>query len=148
MSKSFALPREEDIDLAALLTAKPPVSRGTPGSAVGMASQQSAVRRMSPQSLRQKAAAAGISSSPMSPRTPSSPSVSSQNEFVPRPANVANTTSVLGNKEPVAPTAELFICRESFLVASDFVRSLVDTLNKIERAVDKDGVFDTKVLIH
>jgi hypothetical protein len=146
MSKSFALPREEDIDLAALLTGKPPASNaGTPAGAPGFPSQ-SVLRRMSPQSLRLKAVAAGVASSPMSHRAISSPSVSSQNDSAARPqANAANSSFVPVNKESVPQNAELFICRESFLVASDFVRALVDSMSKIERAVDKDGVFDTKV---
>ena len=41
--------------------------------------------------------------------------------------------------------SDLFVSRECFLVAADFSKNIADSLLKLERAVERDGTFDTKV---
>lgn len=44
-----------------------------------------------------------------------------------------------------AGATELFLCRESFLVAADFSKGVADALLKLEMSVDRDGDFGPEV---
>lgn len=177
---SFALPREEDIDLASLLITdsagqegkiRPLLSKGSPSRMASYTSSSSSPARKAANTTGGRPLAPARNNDlPMSmpPRIPGGgegariPPANGHSLFDSTSDASHSARNVTGNQHArsgllgarnkyvgtdASPpsSSELFVCRESFLVAADFCKAISETLGKIERAVDRDGVFDTKV---
>ncbi len=64
----------------------------------------------------------------------------------PGPANTGSVTNIYpGVRETPHHSDTVFICRENFLIAVDFIKALSESFSKLERHVDREGLFDVKV---
>ena len=166
---AYSLPQEDDIDLASLLITEPiggadrqkaqyPLTKGSPSFNAS---------RITVGSPNRRAVSAGYPGAqpPHSSdkrhldkgRTRSDPALdrglfesSSDLGSVdqdPHISTAAQSFRATHRPERGPEVSELFLCRESFLVAADFSKSLSDAMLNLERAVDRDGNFNEQVCV-